>query len=103
MNAAAVRINLTVAFVMFLILVGSAPIPGSTVRVVMQPTKDRKTAPNFVLKDGSGRTVTLRDYRGKVVLLDFWATECGGCKIEIPWFMQFERTYKDAGLRHIVF
>jgi thiol-disulfide isomerase/thioredoxin len=83
MNATAVRVNLTLALVMFLVSVGSGPTLGSTVRVIMQSAKDRKPAPNFVLKDGSDKTVTLKDYRGKVVLLDFWATECGGCKVEI--------------------
>jgi thiol-disulfide isomerase/thioredoxin len=38
--------------------------------------------------------VPLSKFRGKVVLLDFWATECGGCKVEIPWFMEFEKAYK---------
>ena len=59
--------------------------------------KAAKVAPEFELKDADGKTVRLSDYKGKVVLLDFWATWCGPCKIEIPWFIEFERTYKDKG------
>ena len=59
--------------------------------------KALKAAPEFELKDADGKTVRLSDYKGKVVLLDFWATWCGPCKIEIPWFIEFERTYKDKG------
>ncbi len=61
------------------------------------PDKDRKPAPEFELKDADGKTVRLSEYKGKVVLLDFWATWCGPCKIEIPWFIDFERKYKDQG------
>jgi peroxiredoxin len=57
----------------------------------------RKAAPEFALKDADGKTVTLADYKGKVVLLNFWATWCGPCKIEIPWFADFEQKYKDRG------
>ena len=51
----------------------------------------RKTAPDFSLGDSLGKPVQLSDFRGKVVLLDFWATWCHGCKTEIPWFMEFHK------------
>jgi peroxiredoxin len=57
--------------------------------------KDRKKAPDFALKDANGNVAKLSDYRGKVVLLNFWATWCGPCEIEIPWFVEFQQQYKD--------
>jgi cytochrome c biogenesis protein CcmG/thiol:disulfide interchange protein DsbE len=57
--------------------------------------KERKKAPEFALKDANGETAKLSDYRGKVVLLNFWATWCGPCEVEIPWFIDFQREYKD--------
>jgi cytochrome c biogenesis protein CcmG/thiol:disulfide interchange protein DsbE len=63
------------------------------VRARLQPVDERKPAPAFALKDAKGETINLEKYRGKVVLLDFWATWCTGCKQEIPWFVEFQKTY----------
>ena len=56
------------------------------------------TAPDFTLIDSNGSPVRLSAYIGKVVLLDFWATWCTGCKVEIPWYMEFQEKYQDRGL-----
>jgi peroxiredoxin len=58
----------------------------------------RKPAPGFSLHDAQGKEVRLSDYKGKVVLLNFWATWCTGCKEEIPWFIDFQTKYKPNGL-----
>ena len=52
-------------------------------------------APNFKLTDSNGNTVKLSSYRGKVVLLNFWATWCAPCKAEVPWFVDLQKTYAD--------
>jgi thiol-disulfide isomerase/thioredoxin len=61
------------------------------------PANAKKANLNFTLKDADGRPVRLSDYAGKVVLLDFWATWCAPCKIEIPAFIDLYKTLKPRG------
>jgi len=99
MNATFVRNNLKCAAALLLSLVGIAAAAGQpSVRATLLSAKERKAASDFSLKDASGKTVVIKDYRGKVVLLNFWATWCGGCKEELPWFAEFERKYGRKGL-----
>ncbi len=76
--------------------------PSTTEQHSRSPVKSegaaRQLAPDFTLKDASGTPVKLSDLRGKVVLLNFWATWCGPCALEIPWFIEFEQQYKSRGL-----
>ena len=64
----------------------------------MKPPAERKSAPDFNLLDASGKSRKLADYRGKVLLLDFWATDCGGCRVEIPWFIDIAQEYRKRDL-----
>ena len=67
----------------------------------LKPADSRKTAPDFSLEDSSGALIKLSGYKGRVVLLDFWATWCTGCKQEIPWYMEFQDKYKKDGLSEV--
>ena len=98
MNSIRTHLLRTLALSLTLAGVATAADQPAAVRAVLHPKKERKPAADFALTDASGKTVTLKDYRGKVVLLDFWATWCTGCKKEIPWFAEFEKTYGAKGL-----
>ncbi|MGA2390975.1 MAG: TlpA disulfide reductase family protein [Candidatus Sulfotelmatobacter sp.] len=56
-------------------------------------------APDFTLQSLDGKDVRLSDLRGKAVLLNFWATWCGPCKIEMPWFVELQNQYAAQGLQ----
>ncbi len=56
------------------------------------------TAADFTLQDLNGKSVRLSDYKGKVVILDFWATWCPPCRASIPGLEKIYKAYKDKGL-----
>ncbi len=75
---------------------------GLTVVVLTACSSSRRSeviaAPNFELKDLSGNTVRLESFRGHPILLDFWATWCGPCRMSIPLVQEFYAQHKDEGL-----
>ena len=76
---------------------GCSRAPTTVKAASLKPDSQRRDAPDFTLKDADGKTVHLSEYRGKVVLLDFWATWCDPCRLEIPWFIDLQRKNKDRG------
>jgi cytochrome c biogenesis protein CcmG/thiol:disulfide interchange protein DsbE len=74
-------------------------LPGASSAQGAACDANAKPAPlDFTLPEMNGGEVNLADLKGNVVIINFWATWCGPCKIEIPWFVDFQRQYKDDGL-----
>ena len=63
--------------------------------------RDYPEAPAFTLQDLDGNDVSLSDFKGKMVVLNFWATWCGPCRMEIPSFVKLQDEYRDRGLAFI--
>jgi len=68
------------------------------IRVAVEPPSARKPAPDFVLLNASSKSVSLSSFKGKPLLLDLWATKCGGCVKEIPSFIEIHHAYASKGL-----
>jgi thiol-disulfide isomerase/thioredoxin len=71
-------------------------VPGGDAPQYVSPL-DGKPAPAFALEDLNGKKVSLAGYRGKAVLVNFWATWCGPCKIETPWLVELRDKYAGQG------
>lgn len=72
------------------------PDPSGSAPTYVSPLKG-KLAPAFALEDLSGKKVSLASYRGKALLINFWATWCGPCKIETPWLVELRNKYAAQG------
>jgi thiol-disulfide isomerase/thioredoxin len=72
------------------------PAPGGDATPYVSPL-DGKAAPAFALQDLSGNKVALSNYRGKALLINFWATWCGPCRIETPWLVELRDKYAAQG------
>jgi peroxiredoxin len=70
----------------------------ANISVAIEPQSARKPAPDFVLLDTSGKSVSLSTFKGKPLLLDLWAAKCGGCIKEIPSFIEIHHAYAKKGL-----
>lgn len=73
------------------LVAASADTPQSVTPMVGKP------APDFTLEDLSGKKVSLASYKGKAVLINFWATWCGPCKLETPWLVDLRNQYASKG------
>ena len=70
-----------------------------TLALLPGPIRQESTTPTLALKDLRGRTVRLESFKGKVVLLNFWATWCPPCRAEVPDLVELQAQYADEGLQ----
>jgi len=93
------RISLAMLSAVFVSLVASTgAAQQKTVQASLQAIADRAAAPALSLADASGKATRLTDYRGHPVVVNLWATDCGGCKAELPEFVKLHQAYKSRGV-----
>ena len=99
--------NVAVIVVTVLVLIGATyyadkatriPQRGSTHASYSPDKSIGKPAPDVHFKDLDGKEVSLADYNGKVVLVNFWATWCDPCRVEIPWLIEMQQKYGCQGI-----
>src|SRR6202521_6268167 len=90
-----------VAFVVALMLYVGLHMARRSGRLPTPRITRSTVAPDFSLESLEGKTMRLSDFRGKAVLLNFWATWCGPCKIEMPWFVELQNQYASQGFQII--
>jgi len=88
------------AILLLLILATHSIVASSQAEVKVSPDRP-PPAPQFALKDFEGRVARLNDYKGKIVVINFWATWCAPCLAEIPEFVRLQRSYRNRGIQVI--
>ena len=63
----------------------------------LEPMKDQAPTPDFTLPDPAGKKVSLKDFRGKLIMLNFWATWCAPCREEMPTMERLYQEFKNKG------
>ncbi len=101
-NRDAIVVVVVIVVIAFMLIAGKrltkSRAPGESISGSNAALKG-KTAPDFQLVDLEGNNVRLSDLRGKAVLLNFWATWCPPCKVEMPWFVDIQKQYGPQGLQ----
>ena len=92
-----IGLSISLLFLVSVLLSSCSDVVDQTPEKKSAVERPREPAPDFTLQDSGGQDVTLSEFEGKVVLLNFWATWCGPCKIEMPWFLEFQQKYRDQG------
>ena len=94
---------IVVAMVVALMLVFGFKLARRSPQAVASGAMQMKsgTAPDFLLQSIDGKSIRLSDFRGKPVVLNFWATWCSPCKIEMPWFVELQKRYASTGVQFL--